>query len=315
VPRLSIIIPLAGPPTPNHTAAELETTLLSVLENKPDDAQVIVVHASNYTDPYNLGEDEVLMVAAHSDACIVELANSGLGHAEGEYIHTLLPGSFVRAGWCDAALSALQDPSVFCVSPKVISTESKQTQFYGLDPSWLPRRNWLSHAQAGDDAAASLCGGFFRSTVLKALSGWFGSGEPSVTREIAEAELALASWALDLDTIAAPESYIYAPKKVIEGKQGGYALGHDAGRLQLAYSYLPEIASKVQSFASRLTYLAGGIVSPKSVAERLGWVVGSSERSLVGGVQWRIERAKLTLASYSESSTSQIYSQQLRRAA
>ena len=47
-PRLSIVIPSV------HGAQALEETLLSVLENRPEQCEVIVALACEYDDPWNL---------------------------------------------------------------------------------------------------------------------------------------------------------------------------------------------------------------------------------------------------------------------
>ena len=53
VPRLSIIIPCLG------GGAEFDGTLVSVLQNRPADCEVIVAHTDDYGDPYALrGEVE-----------------------------------------------------------------------------------------------------------------------------------------------------------------------------------------------------------------------------------------------------------------
>ena len=52
MPRLSILIPALGSPE------ALETTLLSVLENRPHDCQVLVALGIDYANPYQL-DDEV----------------------------------------------------------------------------------------------------------------------------------------------------------------------------------------------------------------------------------------------------------------
>ena len=83
----------------------------------------------------------------------------------------------------------------------------------------------------------------------------------------------------------------------MEGKLGGYSLGHDAGRLAVAYAQLPDAPATVERLSSRLGQLATGIISPSSVAERLGWALGCSDRTLVQTIHWRLERARLALQS------------------
>ena len=57
IPRLSIVIPMTT------GAGDLEDTLVSVLENRPDESEIVVVLARPYADPWNL-RDEVRFVQA-----------------------------------------------------------------------------------------------------------------------------------------------------------------------------------------------------------------------------------------------------------
>jgi hypothetical protein len=79
VPRLSIVIPCLG------GAAEFDGTLVSVLQNRPADCEVLVVHTAAYDDPYQLGEEVQFLRA--SSRSLVELINSACQHATGEIVH------------------------------------------------------------------------------------------------------------------------------------------------------------------------------------------------------------------------------------
>src|SRR5437773_6639777 len=79
VPRLSIIIPCLG------GAAEFDATLVSVLQNRPTDCEVLVLHTEPYDDPYSLG-DEVRFIESHAGS-LVELLNIGVEQASGEVLH------------------------------------------------------------------------------------------------------------------------------------------------------------------------------------------------------------------------------------
>lgn len=76
MPRLSIIIPVAG----NLTS--LEDTLLSVLENRPDGAEVLVVLDEPYDDPYEL-KGEIRFLEAAAGASFVESVNLGIKREPG----------------------------------------------------------------------------------------------------------------------------------------------------------------------------------------------------------------------------------------
>ena len=67
--HLSIIIPAAGP------QVSIDDTLLSVLENRPEDCEVILAHPEGYVDPYDLA-DEVQMISAPTHS-LLGLWNAG----------------------------------------------------------------------------------------------------------------------------------------------------------------------------------------------------------------------------------------------
>lgn len=286
VPRLSIIIP--------HICDEsaLETTLLSVLENRPTGSELLVAHPGNYRDPYDLDDDEIQLVEAPAGAGLIDLVNIAARQASGTILHTLLPGSLVETNWTAPAVAWFQDSTIGSVSPSVSILEGKSQVYSGLDPHCLPRRAWSQRIRRGENAVASLCGGFYRRQIIQALNGWM----PSSQREGAEAELALGLQSLEVRCVAEPESRLYATRSTIEGQMGGYALGHYAGKLAMAYSQLLSLPLASDSLAARIGHLAGGLISPTSVAERLGWVLGVSDCSLIAEIQTRIENAEAYLS-------------------
>lgn len=115
MPRLSIIIPVVG----NLTS--LEDTLLSVLENRPDDSEVLVVLDEPYDDPYEL-KDEIRFLQATAGASFVESANLGISESRAEVVHLLACGCQVEEGWASHALPAFDEPSVAAVVPLVLTT-------------------------------------------------------------------------------------------------------------------------------------------------------------------------------------------------
>lgn len=285
VPRLSIIVPHIS------DEASLETTILSVLENRPQGSEVLVAHAGDYPDPYELDHDEIRLIEAPSGSELVALVNVAATEACGTILHALLPGCCVEANWTAPAMAWFQDATIGTVSPSVVALGVKNATYAGLDPHCLPRRAWCQRIRRGEEAVASMCGGFYRRQTVQALGGWI----PLSQREGAEAEMALAMHVLSLRGIAEPESRLTAPKSIIEGQLGGYALGNYAGKLAMAYSQLSPSSHLSNSLAARIGHLAGGLISPTSVAERLGWVLGVADRSLVEDVRERMEHAEANL--------------------
>lgn len=113
MPELSIIIPIVG------QQQDFENTLISVLENRPHDCEIIVVCDEQYDDPYALG-DEVTFVEARCDAGLVERFTLGVGQSRAELVHLLSGTSRVTAGWTTAALAHFRRPRVATVVPIVV---------------------------------------------------------------------------------------------------------------------------------------------------------------------------------------------------
>lgn len=280
MPRLSIIVPHVD------GDAALESTLLSLLENRSAGVEILVAHRGNYQDPYDLGRDEIQLIEVPESTEAIEMVNLAVNRARSPYLEMILPGCTVEANWFEPALEWFKDSTIASVSPAAWTINAKRSEHFGLDIHSLPRRNWVSRSHAGKIATATWCGGFFRRDVLLSLEGWL----PGFGREIAEAEFGKAIQLLDLTSVSEPESMVFAPKLVIEGTLGGYALGNVAGKLALAYAELEHQKSSA-SITSKLSHLAGCLLNPASIAERLGWVVGLSDRSLVDTVADRIESA------------------------
>jgi O-antigen biosynthesis protein len=113
VSRLSIIIPVL------NKLHKLEDTLVSILENRPRDCQIVVVLNEPYADPYQLRE-EVCLVQAPRNANLIESINIGLAISRAPVIHILSCGTEVAPGWTDAALTHFVNPEVAAVAPLVL---------------------------------------------------------------------------------------------------------------------------------------------------------------------------------------------------
>ena len=117
--QLSIVIPKSA------GAAQFEETLASVLGNRPDNCEVVVVTAGQYDDPYDLA-DEVDFVEAEPEAGLLDLINAGFRHARGEIVHLLLCSAEVQEGWTKPALLQFKDASVGSVAPLVLLSHDKE---------------------------------------------------------------------------------------------------------------------------------------------------------------------------------------------
>ena len=123
--------------------------------------------------------------------------------------------------------------------------------------------------------------------MLKNVSGWL---EPC-QREIAEVEFALLASVMEMEIEVAQDVTIWAPKKIAVGNEAGYEIGRACGQLACAYASIEGTGIVIDSMARRLGHLAGGLMSPKTVAERLGWVMGIRDRTFVNAIQNRLANA------------------------
>ena len=113
MPRLSIIIPVVGDPQ------QMDDVLVSVLENRPANCEILVVHNRPYHDPYNLSEEVRFVEAGHA-AGTVDCWNLGLAASRSPVVHLLGCGVEVRPGWADVALRHFCDPAVAAVGSLLI---------------------------------------------------------------------------------------------------------------------------------------------------------------------------------------------------
>jgi hypothetical protein len=115
VPRLAIVISAVG------SIEQLELTLLSVLENRPADCEIIVALNRAYTDPYDL-KGEVTFLAPVRGS-VIRAINAALAVTRAPFVHLLASGCQVSDGWADAALARFCDKQVASVAPLVLNAD------------------------------------------------------------------------------------------------------------------------------------------------------------------------------------------------
>jgi hypothetical protein len=117
-PRLSIVIP-----TPTDTAA-MEETLVSVLEHRPDDCEIVVALGCEYADPWNIRE-EVRFVQAPRGSSLVGCTNLGVAASVGDVVHILAAGWRATEGWTDGPMARFEDDDVGAVVPLGMAAEDR----------------------------------------------------------------------------------------------------------------------------------------------------------------------------------------------
>jgi hypothetical protein len=227
VPRLAIVIPAVG------TAESLEATLLTVLENRPRDCEIIAVTSFDYADPYKLG-DEVRFVAAGAGADLVGCAGAAIALVRSAVIHVLAAGCEVGEHWAEPALEHFADLSVGAVAPLVMQSERrKQVLAAGIEyraggARRVRVKKLARITAAGPTAVFGVCGqaAFFRRSALEAVGGWTADVGP----ELADIELAWALRRAGYRTLLEPAACVYA-KALPTAPLGAFRQGLYAERL------------------------------------------------------------------------------------
>lgn len=109
--RLSIVVPY------DRDEAAFETTLVSVLENRPEFCEVIVTHDGQYQDPFDLGDEVRFVVAPDGDT--MSLIRVAVSASLGRVVHVMQGGVRATENWSDEPLSMFEQSDLGCVAPVI----------------------------------------------------------------------------------------------------------------------------------------------------------------------------------------------------
>lgn len=178
-PVLSIIVPHLG------NDPSFESSLVSVLENRPRRCEVLVCHDGSYCDPFDLG-DEVRFVTCEGND-LPSLITAGAHAAKGRLLHTLCEGHQATEGWTDSAIDCFEDSTVATVAPLIGDANGKATRAIGWTQSaaslCAPVAAGKRTANRRDRAAvqgAYLQASFWRTDVVRRLDTVPTTGNPLV---------------------------------------------------------------------------------------------------------------------------------------
>ena len=158
--KVSIVIPSL------HDARRLESTLISLLENRPSHCEIVVPHSGHYDDPYEIA-DEVRLIEVPAARTEMELLAVGVSMCHGEIVHTLTPGATVEPGWFASVLPRFDRPEVGAVVPELVDASGKSACGVTVDGLGLRSAATRSSTVLGPLWQA----GFYRQAVLEALGG------------------------------------------------------------------------------------------------------------------------------------------------
>ena len=203
-PALSIVIPTVA-----DTAA-LEETLVSVLENRPPDCEIIVPLACDYDDPWNIRE-EVTFVEAPRAARLVACTNLGIASSRGEIVHVLAAGWRATPGWTDRPLEHFAMADIAAVVPAVVAADDPaRIAEVGVRAARGGRRVAGTAARQADAELAPgtsplLEAGFWRADVLQLAGPGFST---ACGDALADADMAVAVGCLPMPVVYEAESRV-----------------------------------------------------------------------------------------------------------
>jgi len=263
LPKLSIVIPALD------ALERLEGTLVSVLQNRPDDCEVVVLLNRPYDDPYQLG-DEVRFIVVREGTDTASALEAGLRLCRGEVLHVLAPGAEVEEGWTAAALEHFYDNRVAAVAPLVLQSREEDLVCsvgveYGIGGSRKRAgcgRSPEEFTRNADVLGPTLVAAFYRRDVLLALPSPFDS---SVTDGLLDVDLALQIKAAGYRSIFEPRSLAYRSDAVVR-EASPLASGRGAERL---FWRNAQSIGWVRSLAMHGFTLAGELLARRSLGDKL----------------------------------------------
>jgi hypothetical protein len=265
----------------------LENTLVSVLEVRAADDELIIVHRGEYEDPYGLSGDEATVVETAASSSLAEQLNIAYGRASGEVIQVVVPGTILEPDWCDDALVAFEELDVDMIALGIKAPGSPGIQ-YGFESDAMPQRRLTT--EASKIAGPMLGGTLIRRSTLECLGGW----NSKIPSDLIDFEMSLMAKVLGLHVGVVDGALIHT-QEARSMVLSHYEQGRSIGQLACAFSEKSDSTITVEPLVKRLGHLASGLVNPKLAAERLGWVLGVRDRSWVEPIGKRIEMARKSL--------------------
>jgi len=229
VHRLSIVV------TATDNFVHLEETLLSVLEHRPDDCEVVVVHDGSYEDPYDLSADEVFLVCVDPSQSWIERVVTGCQMATSNVVHVLGCGALVEEGWTRSAATHFVDDRVGSVVPVIASRdEPTRVESVGVVYRGCGWRRCLAagrklgklRAKRLRPLGPSLRGGFYRREPLLAAADHL----ELLGDRLADVDIGLSLRGAGYKTTVEPDSRIYDLDQLVED-ESPFRLGQQSERL------------------------------------------------------------------------------------
>jgi cellulose synthase/poly-beta-1,6-N-acetylglucosamine synthase-like glycosyltransferase len=268
VPRLSILIPVLGDPQ------QVEDTLVSVLENRPADTQIVVALNRPYDDPYDL-RGEVHFVQASYKGSLAAALNAGLEECRAPIVHVLRCGVEVAADWTDHPLRLFKNRALGAISPLIFCREDPNRLVStgvhygcggtlrqvaaGKSATTLER---VRHKPLGPDTLAA----FYRKSALTEIGGFAPNVGDAWTGLDIAMRLTRAGWQSVVDA----NSQVYATELAIS-PPSALCRGWGAERFFWRWAPIDGWKRSLAMHGLRLTgTLAASIIRPSNLVDLCG---------------------------------------------
>ncbi len=269
MPKLSIVIPALD------SLALLEPTLVSVLQNRPEDCEVVVLLNRAYDDPYQLG-DEVRFVVVREGTDTARSLEAGLRICRGDVVHVLAPGAEVDEGWTSAALEHFYDRRIAAVAPLVLRSreEADVVCNVGVEYGVGGSRRLHGGGRPADEfernidvLGPTLIAAFYRRDVLLTLPSPF---DASVTDGLLDIDVALQLKAAGYRAVFEPRSVAYRNEALLPAASA-LASGRGAERV---FWRNAQALGWIRSLAMHGFTVVGELLGRRTIGEKLLRLVG-----------------------------------------
>jgi hypothetical protein len=290
VARLSTIIPHL------HDDLRLEETILSVLENRPNGCEIVVVHDGSYTDPYQLS-DEVIFIQ-DDQLGLVGLINAGLMACAAPTVCLLSPGLHVGDdAWADGACRKLASQPDLASVAIPITQAGEALPLCGISSKAISDSGALQRGQfeqrGGSAVAAPLLAcGFYNRRALLALGGW----NATLHWENADIELAMLMRRLGLECQVDETASVHARHRL--HREQSNASVKQLASLAVAYGLCSSGASVA------MTDLLRGCLGG-NISAAVAWATGIIGPRISQSIEQRIRIAAGRLRDFRSAADSQ----------
>lgn len=236
MPRLTILITSLGEPK------RFEETLVSVLEHRPRNVEILVVHSQPYDDPYRL-RGEVRFVEVTGALDLSKLVNTGFEASRSPIVHVLTAGLCVQPEWIDSLLPRFANEKVASVAPLVVHENRIVTA--GISYSRGGRHYWQgsgmnlgSREKISPQAIVgpTIHAGVFRRDLFLSCGGL----DESIGDDLADLEIALALRTRGFCSEAATSALVVTTTKLDAPREDIAPTFDEARRSErLFWRYLP----------------------------------------------------------------------------